>query len=99
MSDRWIDLVDPTREELLHALPAAVDPDVVEQLLEKPVDRPRPLLEGHGPYVFGVLVAMSPVPEEDRVESREVDFVATTDKLVTVRKTPAGGEAWRPECL
>lgn len=99
MAGRWLDLVDPTREELLHALPVSVDPDVVEQLLEKPAQRPHPILEGHGQYVFGVLVAMSPVPEEDRMESREVDFVATTEKLVTVRKTPPGGEAWRPDCL
>jgi len=32
VSARWLDLVDPTREELLGALPVHVDPEVVEIL-------------------------------------------------------------------
>ena len=99
MAVRWLDLVDPTREQLVDALEVHVASEVLEMLLAAPVERPRPHLEGHGEYVFGVLVAMSPVPEEDRIESREVGFVATTERLLTVRKTPPVGEAWAPECL
>ena len=37
---RWIDLVDPTREELLASLPAHVDPEVVEALAAPPARAP-----------------------------------------------------------
>ena len=91
MSARWLDLVDPTREEVLATLPIHVDPEVVEALIARPVDgrEPRPLLEGHGTYVFGVLLAARPVPHEDRVSYLEVDVVATPGVVVTVRKTPS----------
>jgi magnesium transporter len=93
VSARWIDLVDPTAEELHAALPAGVDPEVVEALLSAAVARePRPLLESHGRYVFGVLVATHPVPDEDRVAYAEIDLVTTTDLVVTVRKSPRDGD-------
>jgi Mg2+ and Co2+ transporter CorA len=90
---RWTDLVDPTREEVLAALPVPVDPEVVETLATPPSDgrEPRPVLEGHGAYVFGVVLAASPVPDENRIAYQEVVFVATPTLLVTVRKTPVGG--------
>jgi magnesium transporter len=95
VSVRWTDLVDPSREELLAALPAHVDPEVVEALATPTGAgrEPRPLLESHGAYVFGVLVAALPLPEEDRIAYQEIDLVATPQLLVTVRKTPAGGPA------
>jgi magnesium transporter len=99
MAKRWLDLLDPSREELLEALQVRVDPKVLDAMLAEAVDRPRPHLEGHGSYVFGALVAIVPIPEEDRLENREIDFVATTERLVTVRKTPPAGSAWQPECL
>jgi magnesium transporter len=86
VTPRWLDLVDPTREELESALPPLVDPDVVEELLAQPragVD-PHPLIEGHGAYVFGVLVVM--LPGSEALAYQEVDFVATPERLVTVRK-------------
>jgi magnesium transporter len=102
MDARWVDLVDPTREELLQALPVQIDPEVVEVLAtphaEGP-EQPRPLLEGHGNYVFGVLVAMRPVPEEDRVSYQEIDVVARPELLITVRKTPADGVPFDPASL
>ncbi len=93
MGARWLDLVDPTREELLATLPIQVDPEVVELLVARPGDgrEPRPLLESHGTYVFGVLVALHPLPDEDRVSYQEVDLVSTPGVVVTVRKTPGGG--------
>jgi magnesium transporter len=101
VAGRWIDLVDPSSDELHQALPVHVDPEVFEALATRQgADRaPRPLLEGHGSYAFGVLIAMRPLPEEDRVEHQEVDFVATPELLVTVRKTPPGGIPYDPAAL
>ena len=98
MSARWLDLVDPTAEELLSSLPVHVDPEVVEALAARPGDGrgPRPLLEGHGAYVFGVLLAAQPRPDEDQVVYQEVDLVATPELLVTVRKTPSRGTPFDP---
>ncbi len=94
MSARWLDLVDPTREELLATLPIHVDPEVVEALVARTDEgrEPRPLIEGHGAYVFGVLIASRPLPHEDRVGYQEIDLVATPGVVVTVRKTLGGGE-------
>lgn len=93
MSARWLDVVDPTREEVLSTLPVHVDPEVIEALAARPADgrEPRPLLESHGAYVFGVLLAARPVPHEDRVTYLEVDLVATPGVVVTVRKTARDG--------
>ncbi|MGH3065396.1 MAG: magnesium transporter CorA family protein [Gaiellaceae bacterium] len=96
MAARWLDLVDPTREEILAALPVQVDPDVIEMLAAHPGDgrEPRPVIEGHGAYVFGVLLAARPMPDEDRVVYQEIDVVALPGLLVTVRKTPERGSPY-----
>ncbi len=102
MSARWLDLVDPTPEELHRALPARVDPEVVELATSSvgAARSPRPIVESHGAYVFGVVVAIRPHPEQDRVDYQEIDFVATGDLLVTVRKSSAdGGEPFEPVAL
>lgn len=99
MAARWLDLVDPTPDELLRSLPSHVDPDVVEALAAPAEERPRALLEGHGGYVFGVIVSILPVPEQDRLVSREIGVVATPELLVTVRKTPPEGAPWEPAPL
>lgn len=100
MATRWIDLLDPTSEEVQAVLPAGVDPDVLNVLLAPAAaERTRPLLEGHGAYVFGVFLDAVPVPDEDRVVYRELDVVATASLVVTVRKTPAGGTPWDPTPL
>lgn len=93
MATRWLDLVDPTPDEVLAALPAHVDPEVIEVLAAHPGHgrEPRPLIEGHGAYIFGVLMAAQPFPEEDRVSYQEIDLVATPRLLVTVRKTAVDG--------
>ena len=95
MAVRWTDLVDPTREEVLAALPVHVDPEVVEALAARPSGRRavRPLLEGHGAYVFGVLLPARPLPDENRIAYDEVDVVATPSLFVTVRKSGTGGSA------
>jgi len=102
VSARWLDLVDPTREEVLATLPIHVDPEVVEALVARPADgrEPRPLLESHGAYVFGVLLGARPVPHEDHVSYLEVDVVATPGVVVTVRKSPGvGGEPFDVSAL
>lgn len=53
---------------------------------------PRPLVEGHGSYVFAVLVGMKPAV--DGVQHQEIDVVATPELIVTVRKTPGRGAAF-----
>src|SRR5215210_6957701 len=89
----WIDLLDPTEQELGDALPCEIHARALEQLLRPAVhnDEPRPRLEGHPHYVFGVFLVPVCVREEDRVFYQEVDLVATHDRLVTVRKTPERG--------
>jgi Mg2+ and Co2+ transporter CorA len=100
MGARWVDLVDPTREELLDALPVSVDPDVVEALTAGPVAAhgPRPILESHGSYAFGVFVSME-LHDDGREEIREIDLVATPTALLTVEKTPPGGEPFGTSVL
>jgi Mg2+ and Co2+ transporter CorA len=100
MAAHWVDLVDPTREELLYALPAYVDPEVVELLLAQPdaERQARPLLESHGAYAFGVFVALRHLGD-GRVDAQEVDFIATPELLVTVRKTAPGGSPLDPGVL
>ncbi len=100
MSTRWIDLLDPTHEELLAALPSGVDPDVLETLTAPSGnEHTRPLLESHGAYVLGVFLDGQPLPDDDRIVYREVDVVATPDLVVTVRKTPEAGTPWDPAPL
>ena len=87
---RWIDLLDPTREELVDASPVILHPRALEVLLAPPGEA-RPTLESHGDYVLGVLVAIEVEPEDYRVHFREVDLVLTPGLALSVRKTPPGG--------
>jgi magnesium transporter len=86
----WIDLLDPTEDELRKALGRDVHGLALQALLRPALhdDEPRPRLEGHDHYVFGVFLIPICVREEDRVFYQELDLVATREKLVTVRKTP-----------
>jgi magnesium transporter len=97
MAATWIDLLDPTPEELRAKAPQDLEETALERLLAPPehADDPRPTLQGHGDYVFGVLLIAVAVPEEDSVYYQEIDLVVTRDTLLTVRKTPAEG---RPAC-
>jgi len=97
----WIDLLDPTPDELDKALPTAVHTRALE-LLTQPArhdDEPRPRLEGHDDYVFGLFLVPVCIREEDRVFYQEVDIVATRERLVTVRKTPERGYPFDPETV
>src|SRR6266568_4119099 len=97
MAATWIDLLDPTADELRARAPRELEEPALERLLAPPEheDEPRPTLVGHGDYVFGVFLVAVAVPEEDSVYYQEIDLVLTHDTLLTVRKTPPEG---RPAC-
>jgi magnesium transporter len=93
--DSWTDLLDPSPEQLRAALPAGVHESALEQL-EAPArhdDEPRPKLESHGNYVFGVFLIPVVVAAEDLVYYQELDLIATHGTLLTVRKTPTSRRA------
>jgi magnesium transporter len=97
----WIDLLDPGEAELQQALGREIHDRAFEVLLRpaRHDDEPRPRLEGHDHYVFGVFLVPIAIREEDRVFYQEVDVVATRQRLVTVRKTPELGYPIDPEPL
>jgi magnesium transporter len=97
MAATWIDLLDPSAEELRERAPRELDDTAVRQLLApaQHEDEPRPTLVGHGDYVFGVFLIAVAVPDDDSVYYQEIDLVITHDTLLTVRKTPPHG---RPAC-
>lgn len=94
---KWIDLVDPDEEAILEGT-SGIDlhHSAVTALIRPPVtgDEPRPRLETHGDYVFGILLVPVVVTDEDRVYYQEVDLVLTESHAVTVRKTPPDGSAF-----
>jgi magnesium transporter len=90
----WIDLLDPDEEQLKRVVPPQIHERALEQLLEPALhnDEPRPRLEGHDHYVFGVFLLPVAIREEDRIFYQEIDIVATRERVVTVRKTPERGD-------
>jgi magnesium transporter len=93
--ERWIDLVDPDAAAIHGAIPTELHETVTERLL-RPAghsDEPRPRLEAHGDYVFGVLV-LPTMDDTGDVTRHEVDVIVTLDRIVTVRKSPPG----QPSC-
>ena len=94
----WIDLLDPSDEELHKHLPKDMQESALNLLLapaERANDR-RPTLQGHGGYIFGVFLVAVAVREENRVYYQEIDVVATSDRLITVSKTPPGEKSFDP---
>jgi magnesium transporter len=95
MAATWIDLVDPTADELRAQAPRELDETAIDRMLAPPEheDEPRPTLVGHGEYVFGVFLVAVANREDDLVYYQEIDVVLTHDTLLTVRKTPPEGHA------
>jgi len=96
----WTDLLDPDRADLEQVCPGNLHPRALDRLVapaEAPGDEPRPTLEAHTGYVFGVFLVAVAVPDEDTVFYQEVDIVITPDRLVTVRKTPRGRPPFDPK--
>jgi magnesium transporter len=94
----WVDLIDPTPEELRKNLPHGVHESALALLQAPPehTDEPRPTLQSHGDYIFGVFLLAIAVPTENRVFYQEVDVVLTHDTLLTVSKTPPGEHPYDP---
>ncbi|MDQ5820283.1 MAG: magnesium transporter CorA family protein [Actinomycetota bacterium] len=98
---RWVDLLDPDRVQLEEALSRKLDDRDTERILD-PHDRdsgPRPTLESHDDYVFGIFMVAVDHPHADRIYYQEVDLVVSPDTVLTVRKTPPDGEPFDPEEL
>jgi magnesium transporter len=91
MAANWIDLLDPTAEELREHAPKELEESALGLLLAEPEheDDPRPTLQGHGSYVFGVFLIARAILDEDLLCYQEIDLVITGDTILTVRKTPA----------
>jgi magnesium transporter len=94
MASQWIDLVDPDEAELRKQMPKRLHARALDRLVApaEHEDEPRPTLEGHGDYVFGVFLVPIAVPDENRVYYQEIDLVLTRELVLTARKTPPGGE-------
>ncbi|HEU5277804.1 MAG TPA: magnesium transporter CorA family protein [Gaiellaceae bacterium] len=94
----WIDLIDPSPDVLRAKLPGDIQETALDLLLApaQHTDEPRPTLQGHGDYVFGVFLVAVALPEEDRVFYQEIDVVATHEVLLTVSKTPPGEHPYDP---
>src|SRR4051812_1639282 len=90
---RWVDLLDPAPAELEATLPASLHERALEQLLAPAQhdDEPRPKLESHGDYIFGVFLVAVASKDEDAIYYQEIDLIVTRERLVTIRKTPPGG--------
>ncbi len=92
----WIDLVDPEEDALASAITQSLHPKALDQLRapHRHRDDPRPTIEGHGDYVFGVFL----VPKLDQttgaVRYQEVDLVVAPDLVLTVRKSCEGHGAF-----
>jgi magnesium transporter len=85
----WIDLLDPSPDELAARLPEGLHESDLTQL-HAPGPAGRPGLTSHDGHVFGVLlVAVVDAPAND-VFYQEIDVVLTMGTLLTVRKTTPG---------
>lgn len=90
---RWVDLLDPDEAAIHAGWPLRLHSRALKTLLEPMVqgDEPRPKLESHGEYLFGVLLVPVAVPQEDRLYYQEVDLLLADGLVLTVRKTPSDG--------
>ena len=93
----WIDLLDPGEDEL-RAHVGDVDPGTLEQLLAARIPKGARGRRSAARATTCSVSCSSAVlePEEDRLYYQEIDLVVTRDRVVTVRKTPPGGEPFDP---
>jgi magnesium transporter len=86
----WVDLLDPTPEELAAAWTGPLDASTKEALCATADfdDLPRPRFATFGGAVVGVLLLPVLVTADDRLYHQEIDLVLTSDAILTVRKTP-----------
>jgi magnesium transporter len=88
----WIDLLDPPPDEIRAHAPRELEATALELLTAEPAhdDEPRPTLQGHGDYVFGMFLLAVALPEENAIFYQQIGLVITCETLLTVRKTPPG---------
>jgi magnesium transporter len=86
----WIDLLDPTAEELRARAPRELEESALQLLLRPPLhlDEPRPTMQSHGGYVFAIFLSAEYVEAKREIFYPEIDLVITHDTILTVRKTP-----------
>lgn len=97
MGSRWIDLVDPTREEIVAALHTPVSPDLVDRLAARPAERDaRPGIDLRDSTVVVVLAVPEAEPALRDVRYLELDVLVSAEALVTVRKTDGDGRLAPP---
>jgi magnesium transporter len=86
----WIDLLDPSEAELREKAPRELEESALQLLLRPHVhhDEPRPTMQSHGDYVFGVFLTATYVESRQEIFYPEVDLVITHEVILTVRKTP-----------
>jgi magnesium transporter len=89
----WIDLLDPSPEELATRLPADIHEIDLEQL-NAPGPAGRPGLAVHDDHVFGILLVAVVDAEANDVFYQEIDVLLTDDTMLTVRKTTPGHSAY-----
>ena len=96
----WIDLLDPTHEELKAKLPQTSRSRRSSACSRRRSTRTSPARRSraHGDYVFGVFLVAVAVPTRT-VYYQEIDLVVTHESLLTVRKTPPGEPAVRPDTV
>src|SRR5438105_2632881 len=77
MPAKWIDLLDPSAEELREQAPRDLEETAIEPLVAHPRhdDEPRPTLRSHGHYVFGIFLLARAVPDEDSIYYQEIGVV------------------------
>jgi magnesium transporter len=95
---RWIDLIDPSADELEEHLPQDIHPTALD-VLTAPAqhdDEPRPRIDSHDSYILGILLLAVAKRDEDRIFFQEIDFILTPTRLVTVSKTPPGEKPFDP---
>ena len=90
MAVNWIDLLDPTEDELRSRAPFELQESAMALLLAKPAhdDEPRPTIQNHGTYVFGVFLVAVSLPKENEMCYQEIELVVARGTILTVRKTP-----------
>jgi magnesium transporter len=89
----WIDLLDPSEEELRAQAPRELEESALRLLLRRSrhLDEPRPTMQSHGDYVFGIFLSATYSVTRSDITYAEIDVVITHEAIMTVRKTPEQG--------
>lgn len=83
---KWLDLLDPSLEELERHLPKSIHERALSRLRAPPQhdDEPRPRLESHGDYIYGVFIVPVCRRRSNEVFYQEIDLIVTGEVLLTI---------------